>query len=87
VTPPRRPDPEPLESDDVRIVALGTAMWLVALLAALVLHGRLDDHGNGDWVWIALAGAFLGLVGLRYVRRRRAELRAGPPRDREADQA
>src|SRR3954469_24993978 len=68
---PRRPDPEPLETDDVRIVALGTALWTLALAAALVFHDRLAEHGNGDWVWTSLAGSFLGLLGLRYVRRRR----------------
>jgi O-antigen/teichoic acid export membrane protein len=68
--PPRRPDPEPLETDDVRVVAIGTAIWVLALIATLVFHDRLADHGNGDWAWIALAGAFLGLLGLRYVRRR-----------------
>jgi uncharacterized protein DUF2530 len=71
---PRRPDPEPLETDDVRIVALGTGLWVLALVAALVFHDRLADHGNSDWVWITLAGSFLGLLGLRYVRRRRAAL-------------
>jgi len=42
-----------------------------------VLHDRLSEHGNDDWVWIMAAGLFLGLVGLRHVRRRRAALRAG----------
>jgi peptidoglycan/LPS O-acetylase OafA/YrhL len=78
VSPPRRPDPEPMETDDVRIVAVGTALWLVALVAAVVFHGRLADHGNGDWVWVALAGVFLGFVGLRHVRRRQRALRDGP---------
>jgi peptidoglycan/LPS O-acetylase OafA/YrhL len=68
-----------METDDVRIVALGTALWLVALVVALVFHDRLADHGNGDWVWVALAGVFLGFVGLRHVRRRQRALRAGPP--------
>lgn len=75
--PPRRPDPEPLETDDVRVVAVGTALWLLALVAALAFRGRLADDGNGDWVWVALAGLFLGLVGLRYVRRRRRARSSG----------
>ncbi|MEO6206199.1 MAG: hypothetical protein ABIO67_12595 [Mycobacteriales bacterium] len=29
---PRRPDPEPLETDDVRLVAVGTGLWAVALV-------------------------------------------------------
>lgn len=79
MSPPRRPDPEPMETDDVRIVALGTVAWLVALVFALVFHDRLADQHNGDWVWVALAGVFLGFVGLRYVRRRQHALRDGPP--------
>jgi len=72
---PRRPDPEPLEADDVTIVTVGTALWAVALVASLIFRDRLADGGNEDWVWIFLAGTFLGLVGVRYVRRRRAAVR------------
>ena len=71
-----------METDDVRIVALGTVLWLIALVATLVFHDRLADQGNDDWVWIALAGVFLGFVGLRHVRRRRprpARAPAGAP--------
>jgi hypothetical protein len=64
-----------LETDDVRIVGLGTALWLVALLACLLLRNRLSDDGRDSWVWVTLAGAFLGVVGLRYVVRRRSALR------------
>lgn len=62
----------------MRIVALGTLLWLVALIAALVFHDRLAEHHNADWVWVALAGVFLGFVGLRHVSRRQRALRAGP---------
>lgn len=63
----------------MRVVALGTALWLVALIAALVFHDRLAEHDNGDWVWVALAGVFLGFVGLRHVRRHRRAQDARPP--------
>ena len=68
-----------METDDVRIVALGTVLWLIALVATLVFHDRLADQGNDDWVWIALAGVFLGFVGLRHVRRRRLTAATPPP--------
>ena len=61
-----------MESDDVAVVTLGTVLWAVALVAALLLRDRLDERGNERWVWVAAAGIFLGLVGLRLVRRRRA---------------
>ena len=77
---PRRPDPEPLEADDVAIVTAGTVLWGVALLVAVVLWDRLVDGGNENWTWIFLAGAFLGLIGIRHVRRRRAALRRNLPK-------
>jgi hypothetical protein len=60
-----------METDDVSIVALGTLLWAAALVACLVLHERLEDQGRDSWVWVAAAGLFLGLIGLRHVRRRR----------------
>ena len=72
--PPRRPDPEPIETDEVRVITIGTALWAVALVASLLLHDRLAEAGNENWVWIFLAGTLLGLLGIRYVRRRRAAI-------------
>ena len=72
---PRRPDPEPLRTDDVTAVTVGTIAWAVLLVVLLVLHNRLEDQGRESWVWVAAAGLFLGLVGIRTVRRRRAALR------------
>ena len=83
---PRRPAPEPIESDDVLVVTVGTALWAVGLVVTLVLHDRLSEHGNGDWVWIMAAGLFLGLVGIRYVRRRRTALRAAQTDPSRADE-
>jgi hypothetical protein len=82
---PRRADPDPLETDDVAIVTLGTALWGIGLLVAIVLRDRLADGGKEDWVWIFLAGTFLGLIGVRYVRRRRAALRRSVSKFDEVD--
>jgi hypothetical protein len=79
--PDRRPAPEPLESDEVRVVAVGTALFALGLVLCVVLHDRLEDAGRGDWVWIMACGVLLGLIGLRTVRRRRDHLR----RDRTND--
>lgn len=69
---PRRPDPEPLPTNDLTVVVVGTALWAVALVVALVLGDRLDDQGRENWVWITAAGVALGGVGIRHLRRRRA---------------
>ena len=66
----QRPDPEPLETDDVKIVAGGTALWGVALVALGI--ARLAGADVHDW-WLAMCacGFVLGLVGVRYCQRRR----------------
>ena len=64
-----------MEADAVPVIAIGTIAWAAALVVLLVL--RLLGHRPGaqdDWVWIAVAGFGLGLVGLRTVRRRRTAL-------------
>lgn len=66
----QRPDPEPLETDDVKIVAGGTALWGVALLALLVLKAA-GTQVHGWWLVMCLAGVSLGLVGVRYCGRRK----------------
>lgn len=66
----RRPDPPPLETDDVKVVAGGAVLWAVALVVLLVL--RLAGADVEDW-WLAMCacGAALGLLGVRYCQRRR----------------
>lgn len=70
---PRRPGPEPLELDDTRVVAAGTALWLLAL-PALGLAALLGADVHGWQVWMCVAGAVLGVVGLRFIARRKAAI-------------
>lgn len=70
-----------METDEVRVVAVGTALFAVGLVLTVVLHGRLEDDGRGDWVWVAAAGLFLGMVGLRHLRRRRGAAGTRSPGD------
>ena len=67
----RRPDPEPLQTNDERVVALGTAAWAVALLVLLLL--RLTDVTEVPTWWLGMCGygIVLGLFGQRYCRKRR----------------
>ena len=74
----RRPDPEPLETNDVVIITLGTAAWTVALVAILMFGGGMSGDRQASWARVSAAGVLLGLIGLRYVRRRRTALRAEP---------
>lgn len=72
-----RPPPQPLRVDAVRVVALGTGLWLVALLVLLVFVGRLAESDQLLWLWTALAGFLLGLLGLRLCVVRRTRQRRG----------
>ena len=76
-----RPEPpSPLDPDGVVAVVVGTVVWLVALVLALVFHDRLSDHGHGWWIWVCVAGAALGLIGIPYMRRyQKAVRRQGKP--------
>lgn len=68
----RRPDPEPLETNDVALVAGGTVVWAVALVVMLVLEAA---RGVPNWWWqMCASGALLGLLGVRYCSRRRDAL-------------
>ena len=70
----RRPDPEPLEVDDVALVAAGSVAWTVGLVVLLVLEAT---RGVPDWWWqMCAAGAALGLLGVRYCRNRKKALAA-----------
>ena len=64
-----RPDPPPLETDDVKVVTLLTSGWVLALLVLAVL--RLVGVETQDW-WFAMCGygIALGLFGVRYCKRR-----------------
>ena len=66
----QRPDPAPLETDDVKIVGGLTATWAVALVVLLMLKLAGTDVHDW-WLLMCLEGAVLGLVGVRYCRRRR----------------
>ena len=66
----QRPDPEPLETDDVKIVAGGTALWGLALVV-LVIARLAGADVRGWWIAMCACGAALGLLGVRYCQRRR----------------
>ena len=75
---PRHPDPEPLELDDTRVVLVGTVLWAVALVV-LVVRDLAGLRVPGWWLQMCLAGIALGLLGLRFVARRKAAARRRPP--------
>ncbi|GAA4365895.1 hypothetical protein GCM10023088_11770 [Actinomadura verrucosospora] len=79
MSPPRRPDPPPMQTNDVRIAAAGTAAWAVALAVLLIVGLPSQDRW---WLWVCGAGIGIGLFAMWYVPR----LQAGRARQ-EAERA
>lgn len=73
----RKPDPAPLETDDVRLVALGTAAWFAALVVLALVRLAGNDGVRSWWIVMCSYGFVLGLLGVRYCQRRRAALARG----------
>lgn len=63
-------DVEPFDTDGVRTITVGTALWLVAFVALLPFYGRLEETGRTWWLWACMAGFGLGLFGIEICRRR-----------------
>ena len=76
---------EPMDVDGVRTMTVGTIVWGVIAIALLPFLGTLDENGRTWWLWTALAGFGLGLIGIEYCRRRRNALRMQPGRRRRAE--
>ena len=54
----------PLQVDSVRIVLIGTACWVVALVVVLLLGDRVARV----WTWTCVAGIGLALLGTGIMR-------------------
>lgn len=71
----RRPSPAPVPTDDRAAFLVGIVLWLLALVAIVMFLAPLSAAGNGWWLWIAVTGVVLGIIGLLYTHlrgRRRA---------------
>ena len=66
MTRSRRPAPPPLEGNDQRGTAIGTAAWAVALVVLLILREQIPADERW-WIWVCATGLVMGLFGLWYV--------------------
>lgn len=64
----------PLEVNGVTAVTIGTGVWTVATLVMVLMREQLEASGRGDWVAIGVCGIILGLLGMRYTKRRVARI-------------
>jgi hypothetical protein len=65
--PASPPELEPFHVDLPRLVSIGTAAWLVALVLTVAIPALHRDERDW-WPWAALSGVLLGVVGLAYIR-------------------
>ena len=61
----RRPDPEPVVTDDRKAVLVGLVLWVVALVVVLIVAA------GPTAIWVCAVGIALGLIGLVYTQVRR----------------
>jgi hypothetical protein len=65
---------KPLEVNGITAVTIGTGIWSVATLVMVLMRDQLEASGRGDWVAIGVCGIILGLLGMRYTKRRAARI-------------
>ena len=51
-------------------------LWITALICLFFARSWLVSTGRQDWLWIALTGAILGVLGQIYTRRRAVKVAA-----------
>ncbi|WP_343036542.1 DUF2530 domain-containing protein [Flexivirga aerilata] len=72
------PEPDellPVKVDVLRVVEVGIALWVVALIVTLVIPS-LHSGDRDWWPWTCATGAGLGALGWAYVRRGRGNASA-----------
>ena len=77
----RLPQPPAVSHGDERVPpAVGTLVWAVLALIAWIEHDDLDADGHGWWLWAAVSGAVLGVIGTWFMQHRHNR-RPEPGRD------
>jgi hypothetical protein len=62
----------PLDEDGIVVTTVGTVAFAMVAVVLGVQSNRLAAAGDEWWLWVAIAGTLLGLIGLAYCWRRRA---------------
>lgn len=56
----------PLDANGLVVTTVGTSVFVVAAAVLGLQYDRLAAAGDGWWLWVAVAGVALGLIGLSY---------------------
>ena len=60
----------PLEVNGITAVTIGTGIWSVVTLVMVLMRDQLEASGRNNWIAIGVCGIILGLLGMRYTKRR-----------------
>jgi hypothetical protein len=71
---PLKNELKPLEINGITAVTIGTGIWSVVTLVMVLMRDQFEASGRGDWVAIGVCGIILGLLGMRYTKRRAARI-------------
>ena len=63
------------DDDGVAAIAIGTALWTIALVALALFGNSITGIDIDRWILVCAIGAGLGIPGLAIVLARRARLR------------
>ena len=63
------------DDDAILPVAIGTLLWLVALIVLLTRKSSLEANGIGWWISVAAVGLVSGLGGVAFLVHRRKRQR------------
>ena len=64
----------PLEVNGITAVTLGTGIWSIATLVMVLMREQLEASGRSNWIAIGVCGIILGLLGMRYTKRRASRI-------------
>jgi hypothetical protein len=64
----------PIGISGIKVVKLGTFLWAQVLVILILSNSWLEETGRTHWIWIAVSGVVLGLLGYRYSTRRAKRL-------------
>ena len=70
-------DPEdlkPIEADGINLLYIGTFLFALATFGLIYRPNWIDDQTQSVWLKVTIMGTFLGLVGIRIIKRRRKRL-------------